>query len=269
MERREIVTRRQGCRAIELAPGVAIQILASGSLGARNLTTSLAEFRPQAVLPFHRHPFSEVVVVLEGEASVQVEGRRYRLRPFDAIHLPAGLAHAVRNAAEDRSALLHSSFASDTPSRESALDEWTPTDRDEADAESPERLVRFDTAPIYELVPRAFFRDLFALRLGAIGICGGYGLFEPGASLPCHFHGFDESITIVAGSAICQVAGQTYRVANYDTACVPQGRPHRFLNQSDGPMAMIWVYAGDEPDRMQVELGYCNGHLPLTSLNAT
>src|SRR5207302_2432227 len=119
----------------------------------------------------------------------------------------------------------------------------------------------------YELSPGAFFRDLFARRLGARGICGGYGLFEPGASLPCHFHGFDESITIVLGRAVCQVAGREYEVADCDTACIPRGRPHRFLNRSGRPMAMIWVFAGDEPDRTLVVSGYCEGALALGSLS--
>jgi quercetin dioxygenase-like cupin family protein len=123
--------------------------------------------------------------------------------------------------------------------------------------DTPEALVRFASAPVYELAPRAHFRDLFARRFGARGICGGFGVFQPGASLPCHFHDFDESITIVSGHAICQVAGREYALADCATACIPRGRPHRFLNRSDQPMAMIWVYAGDEPERTLVETDRC------------
>jgi quercetin dioxygenase-like cupin family protein len=267
MNRLEVLTRVTHPFSEELAPGVGLRVLASGALGAQGLTTALASFRPGAELPYHKHPFSEVIVVLEGEATVLVQGRRYRLRPFDAMHLPAGTAHAVRGpSAGNPGSVLHSSFASDVPTREAVTTEFPQVGQDEPEAGAPEKLVRFEAAPVYELAPRAFFRDLFARRLGARGVCGGYGLFEPGASLPCHFHGFDESITIVAGEAVCQVAGQEYRVANYDTACIPRGRPHRFLNRSDGPMAMIWVYAGDEPDRVLVDPGYCEGGLPLAGL---
>jgi quercetin dioxygenase-like cupin family protein len=266
MNRVETLTRVTRPFSEELAPGVGLRVLASGALGAQGLTTALASFLPGAQLPYHKHPFSEVIVVLEGLAVVLVEGRRYRLQPFDAMHLPAGTAHAVRNLSADSSALLHSSFASDVPTREAVTTEFSQVDRAEPETGSPEGVVRFEAAPVYELAPRAFFRDLFARRLGARGVCGGYGLFEPGASLPCHFHGFDESITIVAGEAVCQVAGQEYGVANYDTACIPRGRPHRFLNRSERAMAMVWVYAGDEPDRVLVDAGYCEGRLPLTGL---
>ncbi len=46
------------------------------------------------------------------------------------------------------------------------------------------------------------------------GICGGPSIFQPGTSLPCHGHGFDESITIVTGRAVCQVAGKECELAD-------------------------------------------------------
>lgn len=269
MSRTETLTRNEGPPPDELAPGVGLRVLGTGSLGVRGMSTALATFRPGATLPYHRHPFSEVVVVVAGGVDVQVEGRRYRMSPFDALHLPAGTAHAVGNVSADVPAVLHSSFASDTPMREPVSASFAPSERDRPGPGDPEGLVRFAAAPVYELAPRAFFRDLFARRLGARGVCGGYGLFEPGASLPCHYHGFDESITIVAGIAVCQVAGREYTLSGCDTACIPQGRPHRFLNRSDRPMAMIWVYAGDEPDRTLVDPGYCEGRLPLPDLPRT
>ena len=268
MNRTEFVSRGDCPPVGELAPGVELRVFVSGSLGAHGLSTGTATFRPGAALPCHTHPVSEVIVLLAGAARVLVQGRRYRLRPHDALHVPAGTPHAVENDSADVPALLFSTFASDAPTREPAAGDFPVVDRADSDG-CPEHLVRFDAAPVYELAPRAFFRDLFARRLGARGVCGGYGLFEAGASLPCHVHGFDESISIIAGRAVCQVAGREYPLAGCDTACIPQGRPHRFLNRSDAPMAMIWVYAGDEPDRTLVDPGYCEGVLPLESLAAT
>ncbi|MBI1917435.1 MAG: cupin domain-containing protein, partial [Planctomycetes bacterium] len=160
MSRLEVLTRADRAPSIELAPGVQIRLLASGSLGARGLTTALARFDPGVTLPYHTHPCSEAIVVLEGQAEVLAEGRRYRLRPFDAMHLPAGTAHAVSNASADAPALLHSSFASDNPGRDLVSMEFTPSDREDSDSTTPEQLVRFGTAPVYELSSRAFFRDL-------------------------------------------------------------------------------------------------------------
>ena len=128
-------------------------------------------------------------------------------------------------------------------------------------AGDPEHIVRFADAPKYELGNGTQFCDLFAGRFGASGICGGYGVFDPGCSLSCHTHEYDESIMIVAGEAICEVMGQRHQLGDYDTAFVPRGLAHRFLNESLAPMAMIWVYAGCEPERIIRDPRYCTGSL--------
>ena len=108
-----------------------------------------------------------------------------------------------------------------------------------------------------ELATSARFQDLFGADTGARGICGGYGLFEPGARLPCHRHDFDESITIVQGTATCIVEGRRHDLSGNATALIPQGRCHYFINLTLEPMAMIWVYAGDRPDRIVMDETNC------------
>jgi quercetin dioxygenase-like cupin family protein len=256
--RLEFITR--GDRApLNMAEGVEIRVLVTGSLGSERMSTVTATIQPGAELPWHTHTFSEVVTLTEGHATVQVEKRRYHLRDHDALHIPKGVAHLIGNQRGSEPAVLHFAFASDTLSRDWVAGDYAVEDYESPPESSPEHMMRFADAPSYELASRAMFRDLFAARFGAKGICGGYGVFAPGASLPCHFHGYDESITIVGGRATCQVAGREYELSNCDTACIPRGRPHRFLNRSDAPMAMIWVYAGDEPDRTVVEERICAG----------
>jgi quercetin dioxygenase-like cupin family protein len=201
-----------------------------------------------------------VITILSGEAAVSVEGRTYRLAPYDCIHTPAGTAHRVTPAAGAPMVALYA-FASAKPARDFVSDSFQVTDRGHGQPQEgdPEFILRFATAEVYELSEGAFFRDLFAARFGAVGICGGYGLFRPGASLPCHLHKFDESITIVSGKAACLVEGKRYELSSFDTAFVPVGRVHRFINESDADMAMIWVYAGSEPERTIVDASYCSG----------
>lgn len=203
------------------------------------------------------------MTVLEGHARVLVEGRSYRLRPMDCVHIPAHVAHQVDNEEERHSLLMLSAFASANPTRTSSDCSFPLQDRvlglpSETD---PETLIRFEQATRYELSPNTQFFDLFARRYGADGICGGFGRFLPGASLPCHFHDFDESITIVNGSAVCLVQGRRYELSGCQTVFIPRDIPHRFLNESDHAMAMIWVYAGDEPDRRIVPSEYCSAEL--------
>lgn len=249
------------CEPMPLAiPGIELREFASGACGATGLCTGTASFAPEAFLAYHTHPFSEVITVLDGQALVSVEGRSYLLSTYDCIHVPAHIAHSVRNPSHDSRLTAHYTFASEFPSRVFVEDRFSVQPRMEGLPEpgNPEFLLRFGSAEVYELSPGAYFRDLFASRFGAKGVCGGYGLFRPGASLPCHFHVFDESITVVTGSALCLVEGSRYFLSGHDTAFVPKGRVHRFKNVSNEDMAMIWVYAGSEPERTIVENCRCD-----------
>ena len=249
MSRIESIIRGDGPASFEPAPGVGIRLLATGASGSIGITTALARFAANGCLPYHTHPYSEVVVVVEGLAEALVEGRRYRLNKFDAIHIPQGIAHSLRNYPADRPAILLSAFPSENPTREFVPDRFTVSERESPEEADPERLTRFATAAIHEPIPGASFRDLFSGRLGSRGLCGGHGLCQPGVSLPMHYHRSDESVTIVGGSAICEVVGTEYELANLDTAGIPNGRPHRFVNRSEQPMEFIWIYAADEYDR--------------------
>jgi hypothetical protein len=62
-----------------------------------------------------------------------------------------------------------------------------------------EYMVRLAQTASYELSPEPIFLICSLGTFAAVGTCGGYGRFTPGASLPCHIHKFDDSITIVDG----------------------------------------------------------------------
>src|SRR5262249_27260053 len=151
------------------------------------------------------------------------------------------------NASDTKELVMHWAFATSEPRRSFVGTKFEVQERGLGQPKKgePEHIARFDKAEIYPLADGTKFRDLFASRFGSKGICGGYGEFQPGTGWPCHIHKFDESITIVKGRAKCQVAGHEYSVGDCDTGMVPTGLPHRFLNEGDEPMAMIWVYAVD------------------------
>lgn len=256
-DRRERMNHVAGAGA-PLGPGVVLHGLVGGHCSAVNLATGIATLAPGAALPGHTHPCTEAMVLLEGDVIAAVADRRYRLRKYDCLHVPAGVPHGVENVGPT-SARVFAAFAHATPGRDLAALPSAAKLLDAAPADAPERLARFDAAARYDLADGADFRDLFQGYPGCAGICGGYALFQPGKSLPCHTHDYHESISIIAGEAVCQVAGTEYTLSGCGTALVPRGRPHRFINRSDRPMAMIWVYAGDTPDRVIVDQCLCDG----------
>ena len=235
-----------------VAPGVSMRLFASAACGARNFCTAAADIEPHGSVGYHVHSCHESVVLLAGSARLLCEGRAYDLEALDCVFIPGGVAHALENRGET-SLRLHGSYSSASPDRAFVAD--GPFEPVEAPSE---RVVRFSRDEAYELAPNTAFHDLFCGRLGASDICGGYGSFEPGAGLPCHVHDYDESITIIEGEALCQVDGRQYELANWGTAVIPAGFAHRFVNRSDKPMKMIWVYAGTNPERRLVDTRRCS-----------
>ena len=151
---------------------------------------------------------------------------------------------------------VHIAMATDIPSRtliERFFSKKAMPD-DSIGVSGSERINRFATAKRGVAGPNTEFIDCFNEDLmPKLEMSGGYGLFEPGGRLPAHVHDFDESICIISGTATCVVEGRKYLMSDCSTALQPRGRVHYFINESNAPMEMIWVYAGPKPERIIVD----------------
>ncbi len=259
-DREEVITELSDGEPVELQAGVWLTPLVGGFNTARNLTTGIVTLEPEAALDCHRHPDSESVTVLEGEAEITVEGRVYRLAPLDNIIIPRWLPHASTNPSSTKTSRLHVALAMSTPERELVSREFTriETPADSNGLPGFERITRFQTAKrVGGVGPGVAFIDYFNAELvPGLEMSGGFARFQIGGRLPSHLHDFDESICIVAGEANCLVEGRRYALANCATAMVPRGRVHYFINESTTTMDMIWVYAGPMPERILIEEDY-------------
>jgi HTH-type transcriptional regulator, repressor for puuD len=77
--------------------GVETKPLLLGSTGAESFVSGVSTFPVGAALKVHKHNTEEMVVLLEGEATVEVADRRYDIVPYDTTHVPAGLFHRFIN----------------------------------------------------------------------------------------------------------------------------------------------------------------------------
>ena len=244
-------------KALTLSPGVQCEVLVGEHTNAKNLFTAIVTFEPgETTLPTHTHSHAESITLLSGRAAIEVENRRYILEPFDNVTIPKNLVHCVKNLSFSQTAVLHTAMPVTTVDR-TWINEmrqdliYVPDDLD--GHIGPERVTRFKSARRYPSGPNTSFIDYFneALMPG-IGMSGGYALFYPGGRLPAHLHDFDESICIVQGTAKCMVEGRSYMMSDLATAMQPRGRVHYFINISEEEMAMVWVYAGPMPERVEV-----------------
>jgi len=92
-------------------------------------------------------------------------------------------------------------------------------------------------------------------------LTNGITMFEPGAAIARHFHNCDESVTILEGKAQCEVDGDVFTLHTYDTTYVPTGIPHRFWNESNAPMKILWTYASVDVTRTFTDTGETVAHL--------
>jgi 2-keto-3-deoxy-L-rhamnonate aldolase RhmA/quercetin dioxygenase-like cupin family protein len=257
-DRPEVMNDLGSGKKIEIDRGVVFECLVGAHNNAKNLTTGIVRFAPGAQLAYHKHTFTESVTLLEGSVTIEIEGRRYTFSPLDNAVIPPGVAHFVKNASPSREAVLHIAMSTSTPSRE-LIEKFFPRKMMPDDSQGPgkngsERINRFASARRFEAGAGATFIDFFNEDLmPGIEMSGGYGIFKPGGRLPAHIHDFDESICIVQGTATCVVEGRRYTMRDYSTALQPRGRVHYFINDSNGEMAMIWVYAGPRPERLVVD----------------
>ena len=77
------------------------------SVPGREASQVLVEFAPGVSFPKHSHPGEELVYVVEGSLEYALDGRpAVTLKAGDALFIPAGTPHAVRNVGTTKAAEL-------------------------------------------------------------------------------------------------------------------------------------------------------------------
>ena len=71
--------------------------LVTPAVGARSFITGYTSFSGGAEIPFHSHNCEESVVLMEGRAVLDIDGREYNLKPHEATYIPPGISHRFRN----------------------------------------------------------------------------------------------------------------------------------------------------------------------------
>lgn len=122
-------------------------------------------------------------------------------------------------------------------------------------------VLEYDKQPVVDRGTGVKTRLMVHKGLGSDGLTNGITRFEPGARIALHYHNCDESVAIIEGEAICEIDGQRIAMRQLDTTYVPAGVPHRFINESDRPMAILWTYAASDVTRTFVETGVTVAHM--------
>lgn len=71
--------------------------LVSPAVGASGFINGITSFDPGVAVPFHSHNCEESVVLLEGEAALDIEGEEHLLQVLDTTWIPPNVSHRFRN----------------------------------------------------------------------------------------------------------------------------------------------------------------------------
>lgn len=74
--------------------------LVTSGIGSTSLLNGITEFGPNAAIPLHTHNCEESVMVLEGEAIVEIDGVQHRMGATDTTWVPAEVPHRFMNASD-------------------------------------------------------------------------------------------------------------------------------------------------------------------------
>lgn len=71
--------------------------LVGPELGCSAFITGYTSFGGGAEIPFHSHNCEESVVLMEGEAILDIDGLEYQLKAHDVTFIPPNVSHRFRN----------------------------------------------------------------------------------------------------------------------------------------------------------------------------
>ena len=87
---------------IELPNGSWSRMLVTGArVGGNACSLGYSVFRPGTVLGAVSHEVEEVAYVVAGSGELRLDDEAVPFRAGDAVHIPAGVWHAVANTGED------------------------------------------------------------------------------------------------------------------------------------------------------------------------
>ncbi|MYZ47286.1 cupin domain-containing protein [Propylenella binzhouense] len=92
--------------------GARTYALVTSEIGSRSLLNGITEFAPRASIPLHKHNCEESVIVLDGEAIVEIDGVLTPMRANDTTWVPADIPHRFINASSEHPMRIFWTYAS-------------------------------------------------------------------------------------------------------------------------------------------------------------
>lgn len=110
-EKKAVVLRPAELQSHERGGGASTIPLVTPAVGSTGFINGITTFAPGAAIPFHSHNCEESVMLLEGEAMLDIYGESIPIQPLDTTWVPANVSHRFRNLSADRPVKIFWTYA--------------------------------------------------------------------------------------------------------------------------------------------------------------
>ncbi len=100
--RRPVVLKPDHIKSHDRGGGACTTPLVTPAIGATGFINGITEFAAGAAIAFHSHNCEESVMLLEGHATLDIEGEEISLKPLDTTWIPPNVPHRFRNMSADQ-----------------------------------------------------------------------------------------------------------------------------------------------------------------------
>ena len=203
------------------------------STGSERLEQRVLRFAAGRSLERGEDGRDELLYVVSGSGSLELDGRSHRLEPDTAAYIRSGERWLVEHDGAEELLLVAVSVP--------------------ADADPPEQrrvTVRFDEQPELRADDKRTFRYLVNQDAGCVDATQFLGVVQP-CRAPDHSHTYDEVGYIVEGTGFAHVGGESIPLGPGSCFHLPPEEVHCIENAGPGVMRILGVFhpSGDPASR--------------------
>jgi quercetin dioxygenase-like cupin family protein len=117
IQRQAAVLRPSELPVAERGGGARTVPLVTAQLGSEKILNGITSFGPKAAIPLHCHNCEESVIVLEGHAMFEIDGKHYPLGPLDTTWIPPNMPHRFINSSDTEGLKIFWTYAAPDATR--------------------------------------------------------------------------------------------------------------------------------------------------------
>ena len=209
------------------------KVVLGAHTGSRLLEQRVTRYAAGRSLPRRDEKRDELLFVVSGSGTLELEGDPYELEPDSGVYVRAGETYTVDNEGPDEVLLVSTTVPVEQVYR------------------SPrEVIVRFADRPELRADAKRTFRYLVNQDAGCMDATQFVGIVEP-CRAPDHSHSYDELGYIVEGEGFAHVDGESIPLRPGSCFHLPPEQVHCIENTGPGVMRILGVFhpSGDPASR--------------------